>query len=194
MEQISLQNITDSFTSLILDNNSTIEKIGDKLIDTIESCKIITTYLNDICPIIAVDIEGIDLGRSGKICLIQVTDSKSTWLFDITTLGDNAFKEGGLSSIFANDKICKIVYDGRGDCDALYHQFKCEMVNVLDMQVMYVKCSCISSIKFLPGFAKVLAAILCCCSSNVAHEHEYAGFGRLFGLAPSQKDNLNSTT
>jgi exonuclease 3'-5' domain-containing protein 1 len=44
---------------------------------------------------IAVDIEGVDLSRKGRISIIQlfVRDGDTVWLIDVTTLGKLAFDE-----------------------------------------------------------------------------------------------------
>ena len=51
-----------------------------------------------ICPHasdIAIDIEGVSLGRNGRIAIVQLfaRGSKTVWLVDVTTLGARAFDE-----------------------------------------------------------------------------------------------------
>jgi exonuclease 3'-5' domain-containing protein 1 len=44
---------------------------------------------------IAIDLEGVNLGRKGKLSIMQVYASKSKkiWIVDVTTLGKTAFDE-----------------------------------------------------------------------------------------------------
>lgn len=88
-----------------------------------------------VCSRIAVDIEGINLGRDGKICIIQIaTDLNEIFLFDIVTLSQEAF-DAGLKEIFESSTIQKIIFDCRQDCDALLHQYNTRMRRVCDCQV-----------------------------------------------------------
>ena len=110
------------------------------LIDELEDCKIATNNLLKEDEI-AVDIEGISLSRDGKISLIQVSgraNPEDVYIFDITTLGNSAFLEGGLKKLFEDQRIQKILYDGRRDNDALFHLYKVIMRNVYDLQILFV--------------------------------------------------------
>ena len=108
---------------------------------------------------IAVDIEGINLCRDGKICLIQIcgrTSPENVYLFDISKLGKSAFMEGRLKELFEDQNIQKIVYDGRGDNDALYHLYQVLMCNVYDLQVLFVQKFSNSNDRFLKGLGTAL--------------------------------------
>lgn len=87
------------------------------------------------CSRIAVDIEGIDLGRFGKICIIQIaTEKNEIFLFDICTLAYDAFR-AGLRAILESPTIQKIMFDCRSDCDALYYQYDVQVKTVVDAQI-----------------------------------------------------------
>lgn len=91
-------------------------------IDTIDKCleayQILKTQKT-----ITVGIEGIDLSRTGRICLITIgTIDNVCYIFDIYTMGESAF-DNGLSKVLSNGLIKKIIYDIRTKADALYHQF-----------------------------------------------------------------------
>ena len=90
------------------------------LVNTIE---LLHDCLADISPIpvptqtnyLAVDIEGINLCRTGRICIVQLQSSLSqvVWLVDVTVLGAQAFdevdKEGrSLRSILQGPNIQKV--------------------------------------------------------------------------------------
>lgn len=90
------------------------------LVNTIE---LLHDCLADISPIpaptqanyLAVDIEGVNLCRSGRICIVQLQSSLSqlVWLVDVVVLGAQAFdevdKEGrSLRSILQGPDIQKV--------------------------------------------------------------------------------------
>jgi exonuclease 3'-5' domain-containing protein 1 len=109
--------------------------------------------------ILAVDLEGIRLGRNGEICIVQVaTAERDVYLFDVTALGHEAFTSG-LKELLESEAVTKLFFDCRGDCDALYHLHQVKPVNVLDMQVLCHKAKAGDS-KFLFGFAKALDQVL----------------------------------
>eukprot|EP01112_Ceratiomyxa_fruticulosa_P008469 TRINITY_DN2194_c0_g1_i4.p1 TRINITY_DN2194_c0_g1~~TRINITY_DN2194_c0_g1_i4.p1 ORF type:complete len:322 (+),score=79.59 TRINITY_DN2194_c0_g1_i4:557-1522(+) len=84
--------------------------------------------------IIAVDCEGVNLGREGTLCLVQVATSKKAYLFDIIEGGSRLF-DHGLREILESDKILKVFHDCRLDSDALFHEHKVKMAKVFDTQV-----------------------------------------------------------
>jgi hypothetical protein len=65
----------------------------------VDTIPLLQQCLADITPtvphILAVDVEGIELHRNGKICIMQLKSSTSTivWLVDVTVLGVGAFEE-----------------------------------------------------------------------------------------------------
>lgn len=108
---------------------------------------------------LAVDIEGVDLGRSGEICIVQVADvSGRVFLFDVTTMGPSVF-ENGLKSLLEAPDIAKLFYDGRSDADALFHLHGVRIQHVMDMQVLFTKAKGNGS-SHLAGMAKALGHVL----------------------------------
>ncbi|KAF8346374.1 ribonuclease H-like domain-containing protein [Amanita rubescens] len=118
------------------------------LVDTIE---LLHDCLADISPIpvptqanyLAVDIEGVNLCRRGRICIVQLQSSLSqvVWLVDVTVLGAQAFdevdKDGrSLRSILQGPDIQKWFYDVRNDSDALYNLYGVNLNNVYDLQLL----------------------------------------------------------
>ena len=90
------------------------------LVNTIE---LLHECLADISPIpvsnhpnyLAVDIEGVNLSRRGRICIVQLQSSLSrvVWLVDVTVLGAQAFDEvdeegRSLRSILQRPNIQKV--------------------------------------------------------------------------------------
>ncbi|CAK0827933.1 unnamed protein product [Prorocentrum cordatum] len=102
-----------------------------RLIDTVGECQAAVAQL-ETENVIAVDIEGIDLGRQGEVCLIQVygVSSPSVLLFDVFTMGPDAFDSGGLRRLLESDTVTKRIFDVRADGEALnnYHNAKLRAV------------------------------------------------------------------
>ncbi|KAF8623861.1 hypothetical protein AX15_006178 [Amanita polypyramis BW_CC] len=118
------------------------------LVNTIE---LLHDCLADIAPIpapsrpnyLAVDIEGVNLCRRGRICIVQLQSSLSSvvWLVDVTILGAQAFEEAdkegrSLRSILQRPNIQKWFYDVRNDSDALYNLYGISLNNVYDLQLL----------------------------------------------------------
>jgi DNA polymerase I-like protein with 3'-5' exonuclease and polymerase domains len=92
------------------------------------------------CNMIAIDIEGVDLGRNdGSISLIQIAASEDeVYCFDILALGEAVFsKKEYLGEIMESDKILKLCYDCRIDGDVLRAKHKVEIHYAYDLQVLY---------------------------------------------------------
>eukprot|EP01038_Epipyxis_sp_PR26KG_P009331 gene9331-12573_t len=76
--------------------------------------------------IIALDLEGKNLGREGTIGLIQIGLPDEVFVFDM---------ECGLKEILESETIHKIMFDCRNDADILFHNFGIQIRTVLDLQL-----------------------------------------------------------
>jgi len=85
---------------------------------------------------IAVDCEGVQLGRTGRLCLVQVATPTKPYLFDIIE-GGGAIFDSGLRRVLEDERIVKVMHDCRMDSDALFHEFKGSLKNVFDTQIGY---------------------------------------------------------
>lgn len=83
---------------------------------------------------IAIDCEGINLGKEGQLTLIQIATKKVVYIVDVLTLGNEVFEES-LKDILESERILKILFDCRKDSDALYHLYNVKLKNVFDCQV-----------------------------------------------------------
>ncbi|PPR07332.1 hypothetical protein CVT26_013648 [Gymnopilus dilepis] len=119
---------------------------------------------------LAIDLEGIDLCRHGKISILQIfADSSNTiWLIDITTLDSSAFdhmdEEGRcLRNVLQDSCAKKVFYDVRNDADALYNLYAIDVGNVYDLQLLEVAVRRASKhkVKYLSGLGKAIEASLC---------------------------------
>ncbi|XP_078683258.1 uncharacterized protein LOC144917276 isoform X1 [Branchiostoma floridae x Branchiostoma belcheri] len=90
--------------------------------------------------IIGLAMQGINIGRKGKICWVQVATRNSIFLFDVLTLGAPCL-DAGLGQVLQDENILKVMHDCRNPSDALWHQYGLHIVNVFDTQVADVMVS-----------------------------------------------------
>jgi len=43
---------------------------------------------------LSVDCEGVELGKTGELCLVQVATTQTVYLFDVVKLGRKIFDQG----------------------------------------------------------------------------------------------------
>lgn len=99
--------------------------------------------------LLAIDCEGVNLGRKGSLCLIQIATAKHIFIFDITASGSKMF-ENGLKTILENSSNSvdsspaspsrartMIWHDCRQDSDALFHLFNVRLGRVFDAQTAH---------------------------------------------------------
>ncbi|XP_064642150.1 piRNA biogenesis protein EXD1-like [Lineus longissimus] len=87
--------------------------------------------------LIAVDCEGVNLGRDGSLTVVAIGTRTDTFLFDVLKLGARVF-DRGLREILEDVNTVKLMFDCRGDSDALWHHNKVRLANVMDIQLMQV--------------------------------------------------------
>jgi len=126
-----MEELSKAVETTTLDDDDAI-----KFVDTVSGVKaMIDTLKKDDTKEVAIDFEGVDLCRSGELCIMQLSDGKSTWLIDVTTLGEGAFGDGGLRDLLQNPEVLKVGYDGRADNDALYNLHASKLVGFYDVQI-----------------------------------------------------------
>lgn len=103
--------------------------------------------INDIFKnhnVVSFDCEGINLGASGQITLIQIavmppSDSVAVipkiYIFDI--LLNPEFLNGSLKELLESEKIIKVIHDARNDSSALFFQYGIKLANIFDTQVSH---------------------------------------------------------
>lgn len=110
------------------------EKPNVEVITSTSRCQQVVRELEK-CDVIAMDAEGVQLGKDGPLTLLQIgTVDHVVYLFDITT-NRNLFSEGKLQSLLTSPRILKVVHSCSGDSAALYFQFNIRLQNVFDTQV-----------------------------------------------------------
>ncbi|XP_038638810.1 piRNA biogenesis protein EXD1 isoform X1 [Scyliorhinus canicula] len=111
--------------------------------------------------VIGVAVEGIDICRFGKLCLIQIATNDQIYLFDIFLLGPVAFKNG-LKMILEDSDILKVIHDCRLVSDCLYHQYRVGLTNIFDTQVADVLQFSLETGGLLPSCVSTLEESLVC--------------------------------
>jgi len=112
--------------------------------------------------VIAIDCEGVALGRKGKICLLQIATETNVFLFDVQTLGASLFSSG-LKAILEYHTPSKIFYDCRRDSDALFHQFDIRLKGVLDAaltEIFFRMVNGMGNPRYLKGYRKCVETYL----------------------------------
>lgn len=89
---------------------------------------------------VAVDLEGLDLGRQGRVGTLQLCASSKgvVYIIDIAELGDSAFDpEHGLRQLLESTDVKKYFFDARADCNALHylHQVDIPADSIIDIQL-----------------------------------------------------------
>ena len=89
MTDPAVDTLAETLDATTLDPDTPIQ-----VIDTEEAVRRVTGELLAAGMPVAVDFEGRDLCRAGKLDLMQVSNGTRTWLIDVTTLGEAAFSAG----------------------------------------------------------------------------------------------------
>src|SRR2546421_7794707 len=120
-----------------------------------------------IRPTIFIDLEGVNLGREGELCLLAIhhTISKRSFVIDVHCLGASAFSTPAsdgtttLKTILESPIIAKGIFDVRNDSAALYHGFGVRLQCMHDIQLLEIVARpqiWASSRKFRCGLEKVI--------------------------------------
>jgi len=82
---------------------------------------------------VAMDIEGVDLGRAGRCSLLQISPSPDKcFVCDVLNMDGGHELVCFLRCILESKSIVKIIHDCRMDSDALFHLLGIELTNVHD--------------------------------------------------------------
>ncbi|PFH37372.1 3'-5' exonuclease domain-containing protein [Besnoitia besnoiti] len=110
--------------------------------------------------VVALDCEGVALGRFGRVCTVQLATASHTLLLD-------AFKTGivgenpKLKEILESPHIVKVCHDCREDASALFHQHGIRLRNVFDTQVAHqVLCERDGEAPFQASLTELLRSFL----------------------------------
>jgi exonuclease 3'-5' domain-containing protein 1 len=89
---------------------------------------------------VAVDLEGVNLGREGELCIIQVATARRgdpIVLFDVVALGAGAFDGPGeaLRALLEDAGVEKLFFDARSDANALLFLHGVRVARAVDLQL-----------------------------------------------------------
>jgi len=110
-------------------------------------------------PWLCLDFEGENLGRCGKLTMIQICSINSQYpVFVIDVLQLGSFAVTRLKQMIEDVTICKVMFDPRMDVDTLVHHYQVYPQNLLDMQVLDMSMRIIKGMNgsFWLGFHKVI--------------------------------------
>jgi len=89
------------------------------------------------CGVIGLTGHGADLGRNGRLSLMQIATPECVYIFDMLWIGDRAFVEG-LRDVLESKQTLKVMFNCRSMSDILWHQFAVNLTHVFDCQVAVV--------------------------------------------------------
>jgi exonuclease 3'-5' domain-containing protein 1 len=90
--------------------------------------------------LVALDIEGVDLGRNGQISLIQLSPSPAKcFLLDVLGHDKDSALVGWLRSLLESKSVLKIIHDCRMDSDALKYRLDIELTHCHDTSCWHLK-------------------------------------------------------
>jgi ribonuclease D len=83
--------------------------------------------------IVALDIEGVDLGRNGQISLVQLSpEPTKCFLLDVLGHDKDSALVGWLRGLLESTSVLKIIHDCRMDSDALRHKLAIDLAHCHD--------------------------------------------------------------
>jgi exonuclease 3'-5' domain-containing protein 1 len=130
--------------------NRSQNSFGSLLVDTVAGVSamldILVVSSSAIRPTIFIDLEGVNLGREGELCLLAIhhTVSKRSFVVDVYCLGTSAFSAPAsdgtttLKTILESPTIAKGIFDVRNDSAALYHGFGVRLQSMHDIQLLEI--------------------------------------------------------
>ncbi|KAJ1472042.1 ribonuclease H-like domain-containing protein [Baffinella frigidus] len=89
-------------------------------------------------PLLALDCEGVNLGRRGEITLIQLATPDECFLLDVQDAPRAADVLAFAKEILEDGSVSKIIHDCKADSDALFHLLGIELKNVHDTQAWHI--------------------------------------------------------
>jgi exonuclease 3'-5' domain-containing protein 1 len=157
------------------------------------------------CETINVDFEGIDLCKTGTVCIGQfhVKGAKVVYILDFVQI-KNPFDEhnGRLKTIMESNEYTKVFFDPRNDSDAIIHQYGVTMQNVLCLQLCEVASRRQNNlrVKFIIGLKKAMETHLKSSAKDeiveikkaglILFEPEHGGTYEVFRTRPLSDDIL----
>lgn len=122
----------------------------------------LAVYAKEQKEVLFLDLEGINLGRSGSVAIMQLMRPPSpvVYLIDVHVLGEKAFSTSiaagiTLKSMLESKELFKVFFDVRNDSDALHAHFGVKLNGVIDLQLLEFATRSPRG-RFLSGLAKCI--------------------------------------
>src|SRR5699024_6427220 len=129
-----------------------LQLIKPKIVSTSRECEEVLADVLKNCTEVALDLEGINLGASGEVTLIQIAFIYAkdyaqyseanrniiprVCMFDVLLCRNMI--NAGLKQLHQSDQLVKIAHDVRNNSVALYKNFDITLKNVFDTQVAHL--------------------------------------------------------
>ncbi|CAL1386361.1 unnamed protein product [Linum trigynum] len=85
--------------------------------------------------VVGLDCEGVDLCRTGKLCIVQLAFPDIVYIVDAID-GGKAVMEACKPAL-ESSHVTKVIHDCKRDSEALYFQFGIKLHNVIDTQIAF---------------------------------------------------------
>lgn len=92
--------------------------------------------------IIALDIEGVDLGRTGVTSIVQLATADACFVLDVLGNTRSSPLVMWLATLLSDPSVCKVIHDCRMDSDALFFTWDIDLTNVHDTAVWHAAITC----------------------------------------------------
>lgn len=108
------------------------------------------------------DLEGVQLGKEGKICLLQFTQGNGDDRIFVLDIIKSPELLGKLGKVLESQHWRKYIFDPRGDSSNLFHEFGITMRNVVCLQLAEIAFDRQNGIRrnFVSGLSNVLKRVL----------------------------------
>ncbi|QSS63453.1 hypothetical protein I7I51_00511 [Histoplasma capsulatum] len=147
MLQKQLRHLAEAVLFIIFTMRSDPATPNIKLVDSLSTLHELLENLRLIpksSPPFFVDLEGINLGRSGSISILSLyaVHKGITYLVDVYKLGKAAFsspqpgQNTSLQGIMESPTIKKVMFDVRNESDALFSHYNIHLDGIQDLQLM----------------------------------------------------------
>jgi ribonuclease D len=87
--------------------------------------------------VVALDIEGVDLGRNGVISVVQVATADACFILDVLGKDRSHPLVVWSGALLSDPNVCKVIHDCRMDADALFFAWGIALTNVHDTSVWH---------------------------------------------------------
>mmetsp|Transcript_9161 Transcript_9161/g.20212 ORF Transcript_9161/g.20212 Transcript_9161/m.20212 type:complete len:389 (-) Transcript_9161:88-1254(-) len=105
-----------------------------RLVTSADQCQnVVERILSSGVRQIGVDCEGEELGRFGRLSLLQLATDKEVFLLDLVAAGPSIMEP--MKPLLADRDVVKVFHDCREDAALLLHQHNAPMAAVFDTQV-----------------------------------------------------------